>query len=131
MQSASVSNASVSSLGATERYDHFIEKVCELGLVWGLFNDGWAAGKVDGVDVIPVWPERELAAACATDDWADLLPKEIALRDFLEKWIPGATADGTRFAVFPTVSQKAAVVENEVLRADLEGELAPEPAGQG
>lgn len=117
---------SISEMQATERYDCFIEKVCELGVVWGLYDEGWAAGKVDGVDVIPVWPERELAAACATDGWAGLAPKEIALRDFLDKWIPGASADATRFAVFPTVSQKAAVVENDVLRADLEAELAPE-----
>ena len=116
----------ISDMDAPERYDYFVRKVCDFEVVWGLSNEGWAAGKIDGVDVIPVWPERELAAACATGDWADLAPKEIPLDDFLKKWLPGATADGTKFAVFPTVTQKAAVVDNETLRADIETELAPE-----
>lgn len=116
----------ISAMEAPERYDYFVRTICDSKVVWGLFNEGWAAGKVDSIDVIPVWPERELAADCATGDWAELTPKEIPLEDFLGKWLPGATADHTRFAVFPTVSQKAAVVENETLRSDIDAELAPD-----
>ncbi|MBK8213047.1 MAG: DUF2750 domain-containing protein [Myxococcales bacterium] len=115
-----------SGMEAPERYDHFIRTICEKKAVWGLYDEGWAAGKVEGIDVIPVWPERELAAACATGDWATLSPREIALDDFVSKWIPGATADSTRFAVFPTATEKAAVVDNAELLADIEAELAPD-----
>jgi hypothetical protein len=126
---------SVTTLDAPERYDYFIRKICDFEVVWGLFDEGWAAGSVDGTDVIPIWPERELAAECATGDWASLAPREIPLEAFVTKWIPGATADASRFAIFPTPSQKAIVVENATLLADIEAERAEagedEPGGGG
>lgn len=114
----------VTQLNAPDRYDYFVSKICDFQVVWGLFDEGWAAGSVDGTDVIPVWPERELAAECATGDWATLTPREIPLEIFVTKWIPGATADARRFAIFPTTSQKAIVVENAILLADIEAERA-------
>ena len=38
----------ISDMEAPERYDYFVRKVCDFEVVWGLSNEGWAAGKIDG-----------------------------------------------------------------------------------
>lgn len=108
-----------SEMKASERYEYFIRKVCDFEVVWGLYNEGWATGKAGLDSVIPVWPEREFAASCSAGEWSGFSPREIPLDDFMVRWIPGATADGNRFAIFPTPNQRAITVENNKLLADI------------
>ncbi|MGR3910684.1 DUF2750 domain-containing protein [Burkholderia sp. SR8] len=49
---------------------------------------------------MPFWPEEEFARLSATDEWQGFLPKEIALADFLERWLPGMANDQQICGVF-------------------------------
>jgi len=112
----------VSEMKAAERYDYFIRKVCDFEMVWGLYDGGWATGVVESKSVIPVWPEEEFAAISCGGTWSGYSPKAIPLGDFKDRWIPGATADGKLFAIFPTQSDKASTVEGSRLLSDIDAE---------
>lgn len=114
----------VSDLEASDRYAYFIRKVCDFEVVWGLHKDGWATAEMEASVIIPVWPEREFAEQSASGEWSGHEPREIPLKDFIDRWIPGATADRARFSVFPTSTRGGVVVENQRLLADLLKELA-------
>lgn len=114
----------ISEMQAPERYDYFIRKVCDFELVWGLHNEGWSTGMIDSTITIPVWPEREFAECNATGEWSGFSPREILLDEFINRWIPGAGTEEKKFAIFSTPNQRAIVVENERLLADLRSEIS-------
>lgn len=117
--------ANVQALAAPERFAYFARKVADLGEVWGLFSNGWAmAESLAHAKVMPVWPEAEFAAACATDTWAGYQPKAIQLGDFTSKWVPGMTKDEVFIGVFPTSSDRGVVVEPKFLADALVAEAA-------
>ena len=88
------------AIANTERYERFIRRVVEHGMVWGLRSpDGWAycwSNESDDADVaiIVFWSDRAYAANCAKDEWQDYRPEAIPLEEFLERWLPGMAADG-------------------------------------
>ena len=101
----------VLTLSGDERFDYLVRKVADLEEIWGLAYDGWALSEDDsGQMAVPVWPEADFAAACATGDWAGMQPKPIALADFFEKWIPGMERDNRMVAVFPIPSGRGVFV---------------------
>ena len=117
---------SVSALEAKERFTHFVKRVADWELVWGLRNEsGWvAAGDNENNSGFPVWPHPEYAAACATNEWADASPQSIDVRTFMESWLPNMAADCILLAVFPTPNLHGVMVSAPELLAALEQELA-------
>ncbi len=81
------------------RYKYFIERVAASKLVWGLKNkNGWANSHAidnEEIGVIPFWPDRAYAKACARDDWRGYSAVEIPLAEFLESWCVGMADDET------------------------------------
>lgn len=117
--------ANVTAMTASARYDFFLRKAADAEEVWGLFEDGWAtAANGHGNNGIPFWPERELAEACATAEWAVYQPRKIAVDEFLERWLPGMAKDALLAVVFPTPEDKGTYVDPSRLAADLTGALA-------
>lgn len=50
-----------------DRYGDLVRKAADFEQVWGLYDDGWAlAGDSGGGWSIPIWPEAEFVADCAT-----------------------------------------------------------------
>lgn len=80
-----------------DKYQRFIERVVETGIVWGLSqDDAWAtstSNEFDETEVILFWSDEAGAAACAEDDWADYETESVTLVDFLENWCVGMYAD--------------------------------------
>lgn len=105
------------------RYEYFVGKVADFEIVWGLYGEGWVVGESQGTTVLPVWPEKEFAAICVTQEWTGNIPKEIALADFLQKWLPGMTSDGRFCWVFPSLADKGYLIDPMELKEDLEREL--------
>ncbi len=102
---------SVSRMSGNHRFGYFVRKVADFGELWGLFSNGWAMGKDDdGRMAVLFWPEQEFAEMYATGEFANHKPKQIALDDFLGKWIPGMTKDNYKVAVFPTTLGRAVFV---------------------
>ena len=78
-----------------ERHRKFIQSVMESGEVWGLESaEGWCVSGEEGKESMPFWSDRELAAACAKDEWSGYQPVSIPLEEFLEDWLPGMAEDG-------------------------------------
>jgi hypothetical protein len=117
--------AQVRALPAPERYDYFVKRVADWGVLWSLRSEaGWSMfGDADGREAVPVWPHARFAAACADGDWAGDAPAPIPLDDWLTKWIPGMARDRRVVAVF-SVDGRGPVVEPDRLGEDLEAELA-------
>ncbi len=114
----------VSLLSPEGRYDYFVEKVIAGGEVWSLESDeGWVVMTSDeGEECLPVWPHQDFAAEWASGEWADCKPAAVALRDWIERWTPGMTKDGTLLAVFPDDNSEGTIVTPTELLQSLEAQ---------
>lgn len=85
---------------STVEYKHqkFIERVVDLGVVWGLQSDeGYAMSEsndFEDAEVIPFWSDEAYAKAVAKEGWAHYLPTSMPLAEFLENWLIGMHNDG-------------------------------------
>lgn len=116
----------VSALASHQRYRHFIGRVSDWQLVWGLRNEGgWVtASDSNGNPVAPFWPHPDYAIACAVGEWAGNSPASIDVHHFLSRWLPGMEKDGMLAAVFPTPAMQGIVVSPRQLQSDIEEELS-------
>lgn len=116
----------VSALPSLQRYRHFIGRVSDWQLVWGLRNEGgWVtASDSNGNSVAPFWPHPDYAIACAVGEWAGNSPASIDVHHFLSRWLPGMEKDGMLAAVFPTPTMQGIVVSPRQLQRDIEEELS-------
>lgn len=70
----------------------------------------------------PIWPKKEFANICASDEWYGYKAKKIELDEFLENWIYGLKEDGIRITLMWN-NGKGIDVEWEKLKKDIEAEL--------
>jgi hypothetical protein len=106
---------------ADERYTYFLAQAITREAVWTLQGPGGFVAFRDeaGYDCFPFWPSPELAAAVATDDWADCQPESLALDVFMERWLKGLARDERLVSVFPAPDGTSIVVDPLELHADL------------
>lgn len=116
----------VSALASHQRYRHFIGRVSDWQLVWGLRNEGgWVTASDSNANpVAPFWPHPDYAIACAVGEWAGNSPASIDVHHFLSRWLPGMEKDGMLAAVFPTLAMQGLVVSPHQLQRDIEEELS-------
>jgi hypothetical protein len=114
----------VLALPGIKRFEHFIKVVADWQEVWGLYQDGWALSAAeDGVTVFPLWPAKEYAQICATDEWAGYEPRSISLGNFVEVLLPKLKLDGVLPGVFFTPTSKGVTPSIDDLNTALEAEL--------
>jgi len=86
-----------------KKLETFIKKVSETGTVWGLENeDGFAMSSSsefedddgEAIELMCFWSEKQLADACAKDEWKAYKTVQVELGDFLEHWCVGMANDG-------------------------------------
>ena len=113
----------VIKLSENIRYEYFIKKIVDCEELWGLYDNGWAISEDDnGNKMIPLWPKKEFAEACAQDEWSNYTPKKINLYDFLDCWLPKMQSDSLIPSIFWN-NQDSAVVSIETLKLDINREL--------
>jgi hypothetical protein len=114
----------VSALEATERLEHFIERISACEEVWGLqAADGWVLSAVpSGEEVAPFWPHPLYAKACALDVWQDAEPQAVSLDQFLERWIPGLIQDKRLISVFSTPDSSGVLLTPDQVKAMIDAE---------
>jgi len=114
----------VLTLPGIKRFEHFIKAVADWQEVWGLYQDGWAlAAADDGTTVFPLWPAKEYAQVCATNEWVGYEPRSISLSDFTEALLPGLKHDGVLPGIFFTPTSKGVTPSVDELKSALEAEL--------
>jgi hypothetical protein len=112
--------ASIMAMSAPDRYSVFVRRVADWQEVWSLpSSNGWRLmADENGTEIVPVWPHKQFAAACANTSLEEVAAA-INLDDWLEKWLPGIMNDGRLVAVFPVPTGEGVVVTADRLRADL------------
>jgi hypothetical protein len=116
---------SVVILDANKRYQYFIKKVADSGLIWALYKDGWAlAGDHDGQELLPFWPAKEYADLCAKGIWEGYEAEALDVHDFLDEYLDELKADNIFPTIFYTAKDKGIVPELEKLKKDLRCELS-------
>jgi len=107
-------------LPGPQRYEYFVKRVVEGGVVWSLFRQGWAlAKKEDGTLVFPLWPEREFAAICVDYEWTGYEPQSFALSELVDELLPQLEQDGVATGVFYTPGARDVMPTPGLLRRDL------------
>ena len=116
--------AAVTALSADERYSYFIRRVADFEELWTLRREeGFVLyGDDNGHELVPVWPHRRFAEACADSAWDETAAFKIDLDRWLAAWTPGLEVDGRLVTVFPLPNYKGIVVSSEKLAADLTAE---------
>ena len=115
----------VAALAGPQRYEYFVKRVVDAQEIWGIGSaSGWVmASDDDGGELFPVWPDAAYAESCCEGEWADAVPRSIALTEWIEKWLPGLAADARRVAVFPVSGGiRGLAVAPDRLLADLKSE---------
>ncbi|MDO4783066.1 MAG: DUF2750 domain-containing protein [Capnocytophaga felis] len=88
-----------------ERYNKFIKKVVETGIVYALKNKKDVAvcpsnhffydeEEEEACPVLLFWSEEKRAKLCQKEEWAKYCVSQIALAEFLELWCLGMYDDG-------------------------------------
>jgi hypothetical protein len=107
-------------LPGPQRYEYFVKRVVESGVVWSLFRQGWAlARKEDGTLVFPLWPEREFAAICADYEWTGYAPQSFGLDELVNELLPQLEGDGIATGVFYTPGARDVMPTAGLLLRDL------------
>lgn len=106
-----------------KQYEYFVKKVADFEEVWSLRDDeGWATLGVDENEFFPVWPKKEFADICISEEWKNYYPESIALEEFLDDWIDGLKEDNIRITVMWN-NGSGIDIEWDTLREDIEREL--------
>lgn len=106
-----------------KQYEYFVKKVADFEEVWSLRdNEGWATLGVDENEFFPVWPKKELADICISEEWKNYYSERIILEEFLDDWIDGLKEDKIRITVMWN-NGSGIDIEWDTLREDLEREL--------
>lgn len=91
------------SIIVRQRHEKFIATVCNTEVVWVIENDnGFATStsnetvddESEPVGMICFWSDNVLAKSCIQGEWAEYVPVEIPLSDFIENWCIGMSNDG-------------------------------------
>ncbi len=110
----------VVALPAPDRYEHFINTVADWEEAWGLYEDGWLmAVDDDGNRLLPLWPAKAYADACASGEWSGYEARLISTSDLLAELLPNTERDGVLIAVFSTPEGNYIDVPSAQLREDL------------
>lgn len=115
---------SVINLTSEKRYKYFLNKVADAALIWGLYDDGWALveNKKDEV-LIPLWPAKEYAELCASEDWREYQPKSVEIHEFIEEMIVNLKENKISLAIFYTPHDKGIILNHDNFIDDLRMEL--------
>lgn len=107
-----------------ERYTYFIKRVVDNEAMWVLDDNGFALSSDDrGHDMLMLWPAKEYALACATEDWSNYKAKELSLDYVMAELLPDLSKRGTKIGVFmvPSTSETPVMNSSDLL-IDLENE---------
>lgn len=115
---------SIFKMDGPDRYDYFIREVVARQEVWGLDENGWAMGAdANGKATFPLWPARELAAACAVGPWKGFQPAEITLEDLMEELLPMLKKDGVIPSLVRSPDGRSVLADVTQILEDLNTEM--------
>lgn len=105
------------------QYEYFIKKIADYEEVWSLRDEeGWATLGLKDKEFFPVWPKKEFAELCISEEWNNYHSESIDLEEFLEDWIGGLREDDIRITAM-WYNGSGIDIEWDKLKEDIEREL--------
>lgn len=116
---------SVIILDANKRYVYSIKRIADNEALWVLGDEQGFRTYNDnlGNTVFPIWPSKEFALLCCEAEFADCLPEELQLDEFIQDYLPDFKASNYKISVLPLPANKGAVIEVNTFKNDLDNEL--------
>lgn len=84
----------------SETVKEFLKEVQATQMIWALNekeSDGWVivdSMKFEDTDTILLWSTESQAQAACTEEWANYVPTQISVADWLEFWFEDLNEDG-------------------------------------
>ena len=116
---------SVFALSSKDRYDYLIRRMADFETIY-LITDGegnYVMIGSEGVNVLPVWPEREFAELFLTDAWSDYLVEENSIYEFID-WLNELGKGSIEIAGFPNRELNTVHVTAMKMKNHLEHEIS-------
>ena len=103
-----------------QRFELFLALAVKHKNVWALSDEEGCLmiAEEDG-HYLPVWPLEAFAKEAAVEEWQGMLPLQISLDDWKEKWLPGMAGDGYEVAVYPNHQGDSTIIDPEELAVEL------------
>lgn len=85
--------------------NNFLAEIKPSQMIWALqdkVSEDWVvldSIAFENTEVMPLWSSAELAQQHCIEEWADYIPCEISLSDWLEFWIEDLSQDGVIIGV--------------------------------
>ena len=114
----------MSNRSTKDRYVYFIKKSVDNETIWVLDDNGYAmSGDGSGNDVIMLWPSKEYAERCATNDWANYKPLSLDLDYVIDELLPSLSGKKIKLGIFMVPSSSTtSVIDADSLLVDLDSE---------
>jgi len=94
---------SLSNMTGDDRLNYCLSRFVETEEIWGLAEtQGWIIHDTESVSTLPIWPYKDLATACAKDDWKLAKPQSISLEHFIYKVSEQLIENEIQLEVLPT-----------------------------
>jgi hypothetical protein len=116
---------SVSSMGAFDRYRHFIKRIADSSALWVLKNgqNEYGLSEVENNLLLSVWSAEEYTQSCLKGVWENYLPTCLGFDEFNNELAPLISKMGYLIDVFPVNSMAGFVVTLDEFLHDLNVEL--------
>ena len=112
----------VESYKPEQRTHYFLTRAIEAEEVWGLSNpSGWVMKNENKTTILPVWPNEQMAARCAGDEWCEYTAASVSLEHFVYQLLPAMQAQDIRVELLPTPGRPGSLVNARELAAIFEG----------
>ncbi|WP_394180291.1 DUF2750 domain-containing protein [Marinomonas posidonica] len=101
-------------LTSNDRYSKMVQRVRQGHSIWTLADEqGCLVITLNTDQVLPVWPNEAMASHWGEKDYPDFKGLEISAIDWLEKWLPGMTADKYSVGAAPNMAGECIVSSAE------------------
>lgn len=83
-----------------KQYEYFIKKVVDNEELWLLRDEeGWASLGDDSNEYLPLWPKKEFAEICISEEWNGYYAEAVDLEEFIDEWIDDLMRDNVRLTL--------------------------------
>ncbi len=114
-------------MSSNERYEHFITKVADWEQLWILVSEDecfYTRMVENEFEYLSVWPHPVYAEAVNSEYDLGLTIKEIAVDEFLERWIPLLNEKSLKVGVFPDLKGTVWIIDPDELSGEISGEMS-------
>ncbi len=102
--------STIQRYSAEQRLRYLLTQVLTSKQIWLLCDQyGSVMLNDEGIDCVPIWPNREFAEKWANEEWADCDAIAIPLEKWHQVWTSGLSDDQLAIAIFPDLQAQSLI----------------------